>query len=208
MKSQSSCYIITCIVHSILMSKYLHVFCFQTFVIYVHPSKWATTLHMACKITVIILALLIFSILESKWIDSTHCDSVEVHWHFRGTLVAMYWTTQRCKPEDHTLQSPSCGEEVNSITYLVNVFTSSCAVFCIIDADSDMGTGMNSARNYQPFAPTAVVSGSSSSNAAHREQHTPVSATGQSKQSRDPSVFHSPNSYTFMFDPPVEPKVM
>jgi hypothetical protein len=77
----------------------------------------------------------------------------------------------------------------------------------IIDADSDMGTGMNSVRNYQPFAPTTLVSGSSSSNAAHREQHTPVSATGQNKQSREPPVFHSMNSY-FMFDSPVEPKVM
>lgn len=167
-----------------------------------------TRFHMACKITVIILALLIFSILESKWIDNTLCGSVEVHWHFRGTLVAMYWATQCCKPEDYTLQSPSCGEEVNCITYVVNVFKSSCVVFYIIDADSDMGTGMSSARNYQPFAPTAAVSGSSSSNAAHREQHTPVSATGQSKQSREPSVFHSLNSYSFMFDPPGEPKVM
>lgn len=122
--------------------------------------------------------------------------------------MAVYSTTQRCKPEDRTPQSLSCGEQVNPITYLVNLFTSSCAVLNIIDADSDMGTGMNSARNYQPFAPTTIVSGSSSSNAAHREQHTPVSATGQSKQSREQPVFPSLNSYSFMFDPTVEPKVM
>jgi hypothetical protein len=119
--------------------------------------------------------------------------------------VAVYSTAQHCKPDDSTPQSLSYGEQVNPVTYLVNLFTSSCAVLYIIDADSDTGTGMNSARNYQPFAPTALASGSSSSNAAHRDQHTPVSATGQSKQLREPPVFQS---YGFIFDTQMEPKVM
>jgi hypothetical protein len=68
-----------------------------------------------------------------------------------------------------------------------------CCAF--VDADSDMGVGMNSVHNYRP----SMVGGPSSSDATHREQHTPVIATGPSKQPREPPDFHSLNSFNFKF---------
>jgi hypothetical protein len=81
-------------------------------------------------------------------------------------------------------------------------------LYIFLDADSDMSIGMNPFRNYRSFDLATLPNGSSSSN-ANREQQSPVSASSQSIQSREPSaILRTLESCSYMFDPAVRPKVV